>query len=89
MTLVNMYTFCRDKAGFKIKFDSVYFLRDVFTHAVTFINVKIKNCWTEITGNITFAYSHGENKKNFPSLVWKEKGKCESGGRRNENGNRD
>ena len=64
-------------------------MQDVFTHAVTFINVKIKNCWTEISGNITFAYSHGEDKKNFPSLVWKEKGKCESGGRRNENGNGD
>ena len=56
---------------------------------MTFINVKIKNCWTEISGNITFDYSHGEDKKNFSSLVWKEKGKCESGGRRNENGNGD
>ena len=56
---------------------------------MTFINVKIKNCWMEISGNITFAYSHGEDKKNFPSLVWKEKGKYESGGRRNENGNGD
>ena len=55
---------------------------------MTFINVKIKNCWTEISGNITFAYSHGEDKKNFPLLVWKEKGKCESRGRRNENGNK-
>ena len=56
---------------------------------MTFINVKIKNCWTEISGSITFAYSHGVDKKNFPPLVWKEKGKCESGGRRNENGNGD
>ena len=88
MTLVNMYTFCHDKAGFKIKFWLCLLLTRCIYPCSDIYKCK-KNCWTEISGNIAFAYSHGEDKKNFPSLVWKEKGKCESGGRRNENGNGD